>query len=270
MEGQIINSILKGHNILILGQAGTGKTALIRRIASGRRRCAMTATTGMAASLLFRGQTVHRCFGLMDGRFNDEELVERITQNLDMKKVKDNILNTELLFIDEISMMSAQTFLQIETVCRMVRQSNLPFGGMQVVLSGDLYQLKPVPNMKYGDPGKMIIEIEQFRLLIPHHYVLTKIYRQSDLIEAVHFCSQGKINDNITQLLTRLQRQLPPGPQPVKLFALNYDVELCNAKHLMAMEGQLKAYKANDTGDIKRLSTSPVSKTLHLKEVQKW
>ncbi|XP_070536286.1 uncharacterized protein [Ptychodera flava] len=220
------------------------------------------------ASLLPGGQTIHRFSGVMDGRFTDHELARKIIHEPEMKEVKMNILNTELLVIDEVSMLSAKIFLQIEAVFRMVRKSSLPFGGMQVVLSGDLYQLKPVPNIAYNDPGCMFIKAEQFKNLVPHCFFLSTVHRQTenDLIEAINLCCRGEIKNSVTNLLKRLQRPLPPGETPVKLFALNYDVDISNANHLMAMEGEMKLFRADDTGEIKLLSKCTAPKTLHLKE----
>ncbi|XP_070582262.1 uncharacterized protein [Ptychodera flava] len=229
MEKRIIKAVEEGHNVLILGQAGTGKTHLLTKLAKLNNSCAMTATTGMAASLFPCGQTVHRFLGLMDGRYSDLELAQKIMNEPEMAHIERNIKNTELLFIDEVSMLSEKLFLQIETVCRCVRKSSVPFGGLQVVLSGDFYQLKPVANVKYNDMGKLCIEAAQFSELIPHHFVLTEVHRQTerDLIEAINLCCQGKVSDKVTQLLHRLKRPLPPGPPPTKLFALNYGVGLC-------------------------------------------
>ncbi|KAL3876691.1 hypothetical protein ACJMK2_034495 [Sinanodonta woodiana] len=116
--------------------------------------------------------TIHKFSGIQDGRFHNNILIEKIKNNDDMVDIKRRIMNVDTLFIDEISMLSLKLFLQIEKVLRTVRESNFPFGGIQIIVSGDFFQLKPVPNDVYNDSGELIISYEKIHSLIPHHYVL--------------------------------------------------------------------------------------------------
>jgi ATP-dependent DNA helicase PIF1 len=86
----------------------------------------------------------------------------------------------DCLIIDEISMLSQKLFLQLEHVVRAVRNKSQPFDGMQVVLVGDYFQLKPVPNSDYNDPGETILAYQDIRKLVPQHFVLTKAHRQTE------------------------------------------------------------------------------------------
>ena len=129
------------------------------------------ACTGIASTFLPDASTVHSFFGLLDGRFEEEELVESVLKDDNLHTIKDRILNTDCIIIDEVSMLSSRTIGHIESVCRKVRKSDKPFGGIQFVLSGDLYQLKPVPNIAYGDKGQLFIEHDRFSSLVPHKFV---------------------------------------------------------------------------------------------------
>ncbi|KAL3863419.1 hypothetical protein ACJMK2_005176 [Sinanodonta woodiana] len=124
--------------------------------------------------------TIHKFSGIQDGRFPDNNLIEKIKNNDDMVDVKRRIMNVDTLFIDEISMLSLKLFLQIEKVLRTVRESNFPFVGIQIIVSGDFFQLKPVPNDVYHDRGELIICYEKIHSLIPHHYVLPQVHRQTE------------------------------------------------------------------------------------------
>ena len=179
---KIFSAVLERHNVLILGQAGTGKTTLIKTIYNifKESEVKVLACTGIASTLLPDASTVHSFFGLLDGRFEEEEFVERVLKDDNLHTIKDRILNTDCIIIDEVSMLSSRTFGHIEILCRKVRKSDKPFGGIQFVLSGDLYQLKPVPNIAYGDKGQLFIEHDRFSSLVPHKFVLSTVHRQNE------------------------------------------------------------------------------------------
>ncbi|KAL3857304.1 hypothetical protein ACJMK2_011985 [Sinanodonta woodiana] len=123
--------------------------------------------------------TIHKFSGIQDGRFPDNILIEKIKNNDDMVDIKRRIMNVDTLCIDEISMLSLKLFLQIE-VLRTVRESNFPFGRIQIIVSGDFFQLKPVPNDVYHGRRELIISYEKIHSLIPHHYVLSQVHRQTE------------------------------------------------------------------------------------------
>lgn len=182
---KIEEAVLAGHNVLILGAAGTGKSVLIRRLSDklgANKSVAITASTGIAACNI-KGVTIHKFMGIMDGRFQNEEIASKILNDEKFYKTKEQIKKIDCIIIDEISMLSSKTFQQIEHVLRKVRGIHIPFGGVQMILSGDFYQLKPVANLRYQDPGDMVIAAENFKDLIAHHFVLTEVYRQKEGIQ---------------------------------------------------------------------------------------
>ena len=107
-------------------------------------------------------------------------MVERVLKDDNSYIIKDRILNTDCIIIDEVSMLSSRTFGHIESLCRKMRKSGIPFGGIKFVLSGDLYQLKPVPNIAYGDKGQLFIEHDRFSSLVPNKFVLSTVHRQNE------------------------------------------------------------------------------------------
>ncbi|KAJ8045597.1 Spectrin beta chain, non-erythrocytic 1 [Holothuria leucospilota] len=267
----ILKAAQDGHSFFLLGQAGTGKTYLLKQIKNAllraKKKVQMCASTGIAASQL-GGKTVHSFFGLQDGRYKTEEIILRIKNDPNYLQIKKNIEETEALIIDEISMLSNHIFHEIEAISRSVRDTQTPFGGMQIVAAGDFYQLKPVPNILNGDNGELLTEDENVKQLIPHHLILREVHRQKegDLIAAVQELSRGcPPSKDTIHLITELQRPLPSDASPVRLFARNYDVDKCNSECLLGMKGDMKTYVSEDMGDLSAMKRSVAPKTLHLK-----
>ena len=138
----------EGENIFITGPGGCGKTKLIQLIAKhatlNRHRCKVCAMTGCAAVLLgLKAKTFHSWGGF--GLANDsiEKIVDRITKSPMKKK---NWINTDILIVDEVSMMSSKLFELFYIISKRIRNGSLLFGGIQVIFSGDFYQLPPIDD----------------------------------------------------------------------------------------------------------------------------
>lgn len=155
---------------------------MYHKLKSSGRKVKITATTGIASTVLPEASTVHSFFGLQDGRYSVDQLIQKVCDDDNFNAVKARILETETVFIDEVSMLSLKLFTDIDALCRAVRNNDTPFGGMQVILSGDFFQLKPVPN-SYGDNGEYIFPaIKHF-----HKFVLQKVHRQTEGRECFFF-----------------------------------------------------------------------------------
>lgn len=126
---KIEEAVLAGHNVLILGATGTGKSVLIRRLSDkgANKSVAITASTGIAACNI-KGVTIHKFMGIMDVRFQNEEIASKILNDEKFYKTKEQIKKIDCIIIDEISMLSSKTFQQIEHVLRKVRGIHIPFG----------------------------------------------------------------------------------------------------------------------------------------------
>lgn len=199
--------------------------------------------------------TIHKWCGLEDGRHQNEDLVHLIKTDERFENAKRNITETDCLIIDEVSMVSKRTLAQIEFVCRSVRNSNSFFGGLQVVLVGDFYQLQPVRNEIYGDFGHPCFLANWFDDAFPHVINLKIIHRQEEtnLILAVNEMELGQPSSTTIAFLNSLSRPLTPerNQSAVYLFARNIDVMLFNHNKLKSVVGDLQTFKSEDSGDVK-------------------
>ena len=132
MDPDLYQIASSGHNLLILGQAGTGKSKFLLELKhlfeARNKHVTVTASTGMAAQQL-GGTTLHRFSGIGDGRHPPDITVNKHLHSDDFCDTRSKIQNTDILLLDEISMVSAYI---LSLVLKGVRSSNLPFGGIQV------------------------------------------------------------------------------------------------------------------------------------------
>lgn len=140
----VYQHILSGNNVLIIGEGGTGKTFMLKKLIkildAEDISAVMTASTGVAASNV-GGKTFHSFSGIGLGEGERDSLLKKV---LGRKKIVEDIITTRVLFIDEISMLGVSIFDKVDYIFRKVRKFNEPFGGMQLVLCGDFLQLPPV------------------------------------------------------------------------------------------------------------------------------
>ena len=215
------------------------------------RKVAVTATTGLASQQYrdFGGTTVHKWAGL-NGRFTKEQLASDIQNSEAYIQAKENIQAADVLVIDEIGMLSRKVFDTLEHVVRMVRGSNIIFGGMQVIASGCFKQLPPVPDPMLEDPGDFCFQSTVFRQTFPHHIHLVDVQRQDeyDLVSAVQELCDGCPSDQTDELMKELERPLPPDANPVYLYGTNFEVDLHNHNKLTLQPGELRQFRSIDTG----------------------
>ncbi|KAL5013840.1 hypothetical protein ScPMuIL_008110 [Solemya velum] len=222
-----------GHNVAILGQAGTGKTMLVRegvkRLRERGKCVTVTASTGMAARQYKDATTVHHWAGLLYGRYDNKELLSRIRASED-QSIVERIKTADILVIDENSMISSKTFEQVEFVCRHLREPGLFFGNLQVICVGDFYQLRPVPDDLHNDPG---------------HYVFTSPVWQSTITHKI--------------TLTQDDRD------QVVLYGTNLEVDVHNTFELRKLDAPMTVFRSEDSGDVSLLSRVLAKKVLTLK-----
>lgn len=175
-------------SVFFTGSAGTGKSVLLREIIKSLRakhktqpdRVAVTASTGLAACNV-GGVTLHSFAGIGLGKEDVPELVKKIKRN---QKAKSRWLRTKILIVDEISMVDGDLFDKLEAVARNVRSSGRPFGGIQLVITGDFFQLPPVPDQ--GKVAKFSFDAATWNTSIEHTIGLSQVFRQKDPGKAVH------------------------------------------------------------------------------------
>lgn len=184
-EQEVVKELVcdKGKSVFFTGPAGTGKSVLMRAIiaqlkkkyAKDPDRLAVTASTGLAACNI-GGMTLHSFSGIGLGKDDVATLVKKIRRN---PKAKNRWLRTKILVIDEISMVDGDLFDKLSQVGRTLRNNGRPWGGIQLVITGDFFQLPPVPDYNTRDT-KFAFEAATWNTSIDHTIGLTEVFRQKD------------------------------------------------------------------------------------------
>lgn len=169
-------------SVFFTGSAGTGKSVLMREIISSLRRnysrepdrVAVTASTGLAACNV-GGVTLHSFAGIGLGKEDVPELVRKIKRN---QKAKHRWMRTKVLVVDEVSMVDGELFDKLEAIARQIRNNGRPFGGIQLVITGDFFQLPPVPEN--NRVAKFAFDAATWPTVIEHTIGLHHVFRQKD------------------------------------------------------------------------------------------
>jgi ATP-dependent DNA helicase PIF1 len=259
----VFGQLLEGENIALLGAAGCGKSYLLsaiytefpglkkRLIAKHNPgsiaklpRIQMCAMTGCAALLLgHKAKTLHSWAGIGLGKGSVSELYVKIRRN---QKAYKNWLCTDLLIIDEISMMTAELLDKLNEIGKKVRGNKKPFGGIQILLVGDFYQLPPVN--KSDEQTKFAFESEAWKEAIKCSIELTQIQRQKDetFQGVLKEARIGALSKESCKILSGLQgRNWKKNKiRPTLLFPRRSEVEMINDSNLRALSGRKYTYKA--------------------------
>ena len=240
------------QNVFVTGRAGTGKSTLLNHLSwNTDKQIVIAAPTGVAA-LNVGGQTIHSLFRLPIGVIADNP----IDQNDQVRK----LLNTiDTLVIDEVSMVNADLMDAIDRSLRQARQRKQdPFGGVQIVLFGDPYQLAPVP----GGPEERAYFADHYRSMWFFDakvwseselriFELTEIHRQRDndfkiMLNAVR---HGQVTPEIGGALNGAGARTPPKEGVITLATRNDSVNRINAAALKRLTGKSLTAKADVAGD---------------------
>ena len=183
-QRSVLNLVVEQQkSVFFTGSAGTGKSVLLRETIKVLRdkyrrepdRVAVTASTGLAACNV-GGVTLHSFAGIGLGKEPVPELVKKIKKN---QKAKNRWMRTKVLIIDEISMVDGDLFDKLEAIARAIRNNGRPFGGIQLVITGDFFQLPPVPDHG-GREAKFSFDASTWNTSIEHTIGLTQVFRQKD------------------------------------------------------------------------------------------
>ena len=239
--------LLSGRSALLTGAAGTGKTYLLNTfIAQARKRgkkVSVTATTGLAATHL-GGNTIHSWSGIGVSDHLPNNFFEPLS-----KTRRDVISKTDVLIIDEISMLHDFRLDMIDKVLRTVRENDQPFGGIQLVMSGDFFQLPPV-NRPNEQGGGFVVYSDAWQELQPAVLYLERQYRQNDdrLLEILTALRTGDVRRRHVEALLARTKIEPPDGDITELHTVNVDVDDINIQKLAELPGEERSYQQTTTG----------------------
>lgn len=234
--------ILKmGYSVYLTGQPGSGKTFLLNQYIDFLKKhnvsVGVTASTGIAATHI-NGITIHSWSGI---GIKDELTKEDLKQILKKRRLKKRFRNTKVLIIDEVSMLHAHRLDMVNQVTKAFKANNFqPFGGMQVVLCGDFFQLPPVS--KYGSPPPHFISRSRvWNGMDLRVCYLTEQWRQTDreYLEVLSDIRGNTVNGRTISLLQkRYQAKIAGRVKPTKLYTHNVDVNIENERELAKIQAK--------------------------------
>ncbi|XP_013401768.1 ATP-dependent DNA helicase PIF1 [Lingula anatina] len=266
-QTKVLRTVLGGRSIFFTGSAGTGKSYLLRRIigALPPHHTYATASTGLAACHI-GGTTLHSFAGIGSGKAPIEQCVELANRPVIAKQWR----QCNHLIIDEVSMVDGEFFSKLETVARVMKKSNEPFGGIQLILCGDFLQLPPVT--KGQEKKNFCFQSRAWHKCISVNMELRQVMRQSDkkFVEILQEVRQGRCPEFVEKTLHATSKHVldKDGIQATRLCTHKEDVGHINQMHLDRLKGEVYAYQSSDSDQASQglLNTlCPVGARLELK-----
>ncbi|GJE87831.1 ATP-dependent DNA helicase PIF1 [Phanerochaete sordida] len=291
-QQEVLDAVKAGRSIFFTGSAGTGKSVLLRAIIKwcrdGDRELAVTASTGIAA-VNIGGSTLHSWAGIGLGKETAERLVWKIlgsdkyderreqekqgkpfayddydpdnhddplallASRYSKRRVVQRWRHVSTLIIDEISMIDGKLFDKLEFIARVLRKNNQPFGGIQLIVSGDFCQLPPVPDHENGAPvpSTFAFDARTWNLCLGNIMCLKKVFRQKeqefvDMLNAMRF---GKLLPETIEAFKKLSRRVTytDNIEPTDLFSTREEVDNANQWRLHRLKTDVHVYAARDT-----------------------
>ncbi len=248
-QGLALEIMLAGESVLLTGPAGSGKTYVLNqfiRLAKHEgKHVSVTATTGLAATHL-GGTTIHSWAGIGVSDFIPQGFAEHIS-----KGRREIIERTDVLIIDEISMLHDFRLDMIDEACRLVRkQPDVPFGGIQIIMSGDFFQLPPI-NRGDSRAGGFVVNSVVWQELDPVICYLSEQHRQDDetLLGILNAIRAGDVRRHHAEtLLERVGASPTDDSMLTELHTVNLDVDTLNEKKLDELDGDELLYTQTTTG----------------------
>jgi len=261
-QSSALDILQTGQNVFLTGSAGSGKTYTLNQyinyLRARRVPVAVTASTGIAATHM-NGTTIHSWSGIGI----KDELTERDLSNLARKQfLADRLKDTAVLIIDEISMLHAKQLNIVNQVLKHVRKSDKAFGGIQVVVAGDFFQLPPIGSRGESNRDKFAFMSEAWLDAEFHICYLSEQHRQ------VSAAAEGGLD--LDDILNQIRRQdvsfeaiaaleatydQDVDISRTRLYTHNLNVNKINDKELAALEGETMRFEASATGDSKLVDT---------------
>lgn len=259
-QQRIIDLCLEGKSFFFTGNAGTGKSTILKEVVEklrsrfGDKKVAVTASSGTAANLI-GGQTLHSWAGIGLGKESRYQLLQKVQAD---KEKYERWKTAQILLIDEISLLSAELFDSLEYIGRCMKVGDKPFGGIQLILSGDFHQLPPVVNGKVLTADSYCFRARSWKNCIPVHICLKKVWRQSDpqylfLLEEIR--KGGEICKEALEILSSLVTEESEICDPISwswLYPKRIDAYERNSALLDKLPGDNFTHVSIDTGKEKK------------------
>jgi len=245
-QEEALNTMKMGYNVFLTGPPGSGKTFLLNKyidyLKKNNKSVAVTASTGIAATHM-NGTTLHSWSGL--------GIKEDLTKN-DIKKLmkkpylRKHYKNTKILIIDEVSMLTAAQFDAVERACGQFKKSFQPFGGMQVVCSGDLFQLPPINK---NGAAKFVVDGRAWKNMDMKICYLEEQHRHKDknLFALLNHIRNNNVEESKKILMARPSHK-DLLETHTKLYTHNIDVDVVNSIELEKIAGKEFVYHMTASG----------------------
>ncbi|RUA06836.1 MAG: helicase [Flavobacteriia bacterium] len=250
-------SLLKtGKNIFLTGSAGTGKTYVLNQyiqyLKARKIPVSITASTGIAATHL-EGTTIHAWAGI---GIKDSLNQAQLRKLKEKKYLKKHIEKCKVLIIDEISMLHKKQFDMVNQVMKFFKETDKAFGGVQLVLSGDFFQLPPVGSSGESNRDKFAFMAQSWLDAELNICYLTEQFRQTDteLNDILNEIRSGNFSQTSLNRLKNHESDLD-SEELTKLYTHNLDVDRINTAHLKSIKGKKENFKAKIKGNLKLAET---------------
>ena len=257
MKQETALKLLKaGENVFLTGSAGAGKTYTLNQyinyLKARKVSVAITASTGIAATHM-NGMTIHTWAGIGIKDFLSEEDLKRMKER---KYLKEHLENAQVLIIDEISMLHAKQLNLVNQVLKYFKESDEAFGGIQVIVAGDFFQLPPVGKNDERNRDKFCFMSDAWVEAKFRVCYLTEQHRQgndylNDILNAIRAQAIGTEHRNALQG-TRHQEI---GDTYTRLYTHNMDVDSINFRHLNEIDNEPRQFDAQCDGNDKLIET---------------
>ncbi|EKE11074.1 MAG: hypothetical protein ACD_15C00140G0002 [uncultured bacterium] len=250
MKQKTALDILKlGHNVFLTGPAGSGKTYLLNQYIDYLKEknigVAITASTGIAATHM-NGQTIHSWSGMgISEALSEEDMTKLTKKHYHRQKFK----KAKVLIIDEVSMLHAHQLDLVDSICKKFKDPFLPFGGLQVILCGDFFQLLPVA--KYGRKPEFVIQSDSWEEMNPKICYLEEQHRQEDgqMLRILKDIRSRSCDEKTLKLiLSRENKAIKNSITPTRLFTHNADVDAINNLELRKINEESKIFEMTAAG----------------------
>ncbi|KAL9967257.1 hypothetical protein ACROYT_G025442 [Oculina patagonica] len=268
-QKQPVKTALAGHNLLLSGQAGTGKSFVVDEMVKELRRCGrkvvVVCSSGISCSVYGDGvksSTVHSFYGLQTADMPSQMVVERATA---IPHIVARLEEVDTIIWDEAGMSSMRIFQLVNALHHELADEDndsKPFGSKQLIVVGEFLQLRPVPGT--FDEGEFMFRCELFKKVITHRIELKSMMRHSlsddGFISALKELRLGLCSQETEALLTSLNREIEG--EAVHIYFTKLSVQLHNQEALFNMPGELISFNSIDKGDVASISCPAAQKLL--------